>query len=285
MPAIDFLLNLSGLILWLSWRSIRFDPLLKSTPVTLVGTLRRAEPRRVRGGPLALVLLTLIVLRAVLYWLIGAPAEWTPKLNLELVVLAFRGDIFSSVLVYSLLSFIRTLVVFYFWLLIVAMINRGAKETGSIQKLIRQHLGKLANWPWPIQLTVPFLIVIILWMALHPVLTRIGVVLPVYSVTHLAEQGLLVGLGLLLSLKYVLTAFLLLHLVASYVYLGTSPFWDFIASTSTNITAPLRALPLRLARLDLAPAVGVILILSVLEWLPNMVLSKLSASNLSAWPL
>ena len=39
MGLIDFILNLAGVLLWLGWRSIRFDPLGRSTPATLVGTL------------------------------------------------------------------------------------------------------------------------------------------------------------------------------------------------------------------------------------------------------
>ena len=45
MGIIDFILNLAGLLLWLNWRALRFDPLGKRTPATLIGTLRRAEPR------------------------------------------------------------------------------------------------------------------------------------------------------------------------------------------------------------------------------------------------
>src|SRR5579859_7336493 len=97
MGAIDFLLNIAGILLFLSWRSMRFDPLVKSTPVTLVGTLKRAEPRRMKGWQLVLALICLIGLRAWLYEFIGAPADWTPRLNLELVVLAFRGDVFGAV--------------------------------------------------------------------------------------------------------------------------------------------------------------------------------------------
>src|SRR5436305_5221346 len=109
MGAIDFLLNLAGVLLWVSWRSQRFDPLATSTPVTLVGTLKRAQPRTLKGGPLILVLAGLLLVRAVVYWLIGSPANWTPKIHLELVVLAFRGDLFFPVLVYSCLSFVRLL--------------------------------------------------------------------------------------------------------------------------------------------------------------------------------
>ncbi len=284
MGAIDFILNLSGVLLLLSWRSMHFDPLAKGAPVTLVGTLKRAEPRRLKGWQLAAVLSTLIGLRAVLYWLIGSPADWTPKLNLELVVLAFRSDFFRAALVYSCLSFVRFLIVFYFWLLILAILNRETGDTDPIQKLVRLHLGRTARWPWPAQLLIPFLIVIGLWIGLHPLLVPLGVVAPVHSTTHLAEEGLLVGLGLVLSLKYVLPAFLLLHLVASYVYLGSNPLWDFVGNTAGNLTAPLRRLPLRFGRVDFSPAVGIVLILGLLEWLPNVILAKLAASRLSSWP-
>ena len=284
MGAIDFLLNLAGLLLWVSWRSQRFDPLAKSTPVTLVGTLKRAQAPTLRGGPLVLVILGLILFRAILYWLIGSPANWTPKINLELVVLAFRGDLFIPVLVYSCLSFLRLLIVFYFWLLIVALINAGS-EPDAVTKLVRLHLGRITRLPWPLQLAPPFLVVFGLWLGLHPLLVRLGVVATIHSGVHLAEQALLVSLGLVLSLKYLLPSFLLLHLASSYVYLGTSPFWDFVAVTSGRLTAPLRRLPLRMARVDLTPVLGVILILFALEWLPNLTLSKLSAANLSTWPL
>jgi uncharacterized protein YggT (Ycf19 family) len=285
MGAIDFLLNLAGLLLWLSWRTLRFDPLAKSAPVTLVGTLKRTEPRRVKGWQLVVVLSAIIGLRALLYLLIGAPADWTPKLNLELVVLAFRGDLLGSVFTYSLLSFLRTMVVFYFWLLVLAMINGSRTDKDPIQRLVRVHLGRIGRWPWQVQLLLPFLTVTALWMTFHPVLVQAGVVARVHSTAHLAEEGLLVTVGLFLSLKYLLPSFLLLHLVSSYVYLGTTPFWDFVARTSTNLMAPLRWLPLRLARLDLTPVISVFLILCVLEWLPNFVMSKLAAANLSAWPL
>jgi uncharacterized protein YggT (Ycf19 family) len=285
MGAIDFLLNITGLLLWISWRSQRFDPLAKSTPVTLVGTLKRTEARRLKGMNLALLLLGLIGLRAVLYWLLGSPANWTPRINLELVVLAFRGDLFWPSLLYSCLSFLRVLLLFYFWLLFVAMLNRQVNLTDPIEKLIRLHLGKPARWPWPIQILLPFFLTAVLWVTLHPLLVRLGVVVPSHSMAHVIEQSLLVGLGLVLSLKYLLTAILILHLVSSYIYLGTSPVWEFVARTSAHITAPLRGLPLRLARVDLAPVLGVVITLSLLEWLPNFVLSRLAAAHLSAWPL
>ena len=285
MGAIDFLLNVAGVLLFLSWRSVRFDPLIKATPVTLIGTLKRTEPRRIKGWQLAPGLLCLIVLRAWLYEFIGAPADWTPRLNLELVVLAFRGDVFSTVLLFSCLSFVRAIVVFYFWLLVLALINRSRTEPDPILKLVRLHLGRAVRWPWPLQLLIPVLVVIALWLAVYPLLVRLGLMAAAKSTGHLFEQGVLVALGLPLSLKYVLPGLLLLHLVSSYVYLGSNPVWEFVSATAANLTAPLRRLPLRWAKLDLAPVLGVILILGTLQWLPNLILSRLAASNLSVWPL
>jgi len=88
MGLIDSILNLAGVLLWLGWRSNRLDPLVKATPATLIGTLRRAEPQRLKGWQLLVALMALLVLRGLLYQQIGPEAEWTPKLNLFVVLLA-----------------------------------------------------------------------------------------------------------------------------------------------------------------------------------------------------
>ncbi len=85
-------------------------------------------------------------------------------------------------------------------------------------------------------------------------------------------------------MQFLLPAFLLLHLVTSYVYLGTSPVWDFVGATARNLLAPLRWLPLRIARFDFAPLAGVLLILFLLHWLPNLVLGRMAENNVSPWP-
>jgi uncharacterized protein YggT (Ycf19 family) len=78
--------------------------------------------------------------------------------------------------------------------------------------------------------------------------------------------------------------FLFLHLIGSYVYLGVSPLWDFIEATSRNLLVPLRWLPLRIAKLDFAPLVGVILILSLLHLAPRLILGELANHHVSTWP-
>jgi hypothetical protein len=281
---IDFILNLAALLLWLSWRSQHFDPLAHTTPATLVGTLRRAEPRRWHGWQWFIAALLVVAVRAWIYWTIGSPADWTPKLDLGVVALAFPSNHFLTVLVFSILSFGRALVIFYFWLLILALINRGTPEPDAIQKLIRLHLGCSGRWPWPLQFFGPLLLTATLWAASYPLLVRVGVLDPVRANLHVLEQGLLIGSALVFSLKYLLPPFFLLYLLISYVYLGSSPVWDFIGTTARNLLRPLGWLPLRLARLDLRPIAGLALVLLLLHWLPAFVLDTLTQRHLALWP-
>ena len=134
------------------------------------------------------------------------------------------------------------------------------------------------------QLLLPLLLVTALWIALHPLLLHLGITNRVRSNSLLAEQGILIGTALYLSLQYVLPVFLFLHLIGSYVYLGSSPLWDFIGATARNLLAPLRRLPLRVAKFDFTPVAGVILILSLLHWLPNFILSQMAQNKVSPWP-
>src|SRR5947207_3128845 len=98
MSLIDFILNLAGLLLWLNWCSIRFDPLLSRSPASLTGTLRRAEPHRLRRWHFLLALAALLLFRALIYWQIGSAVAWTPSLPLGAVALCFRSDFFGRAL-------------------------------------------------------------------------------------------------------------------------------------------------------------------------------------------
>ena len=284
MGLIDLILNLAGVLLWLSWRSIRFDPLVKTSPAALVGTLRRAEPRRLKGWQLLVGLAALLVLRALLYQQIGPEADWRPKLNLYFVVLAFRNDLWLPVMGFSVLSFARMLIICDFWLLALAMINRRNAGSDPLLRMLRFHLGPVVRWPWLLQLLLPLLLIAGLWIALHPVLVHFEITSRVHSNAHLVEQGILIGTALYLSLQYVLPVFLFLHLITTYVYLGTSPLWDFVSTTARNLLAPLRRVPLRIAKLDFAPVAGVIVIFALLHWLPSFILGQMAQNKMSPWP-
>jgi uncharacterized protein YggT (Ycf19 family) len=288
MGLIDLILNLAGVLLWLSWRSIRSDPLVKTLPATLIGTLRRAEPRRVRGWQLLAGLGALLLLRGLLYRQIGADADWTPKLDLFFIVLAFPSRLppghFLPALVFSLLSFLRVLIIVYLWLLALVVINRRNAAPDPLHKLLCLYLGPVTRLPLVFQVLLPLISVTGLWIALHPLLVYLQITGRVPAYGHLVEQGLLVSFALYLTLQYPLPVVLLLYLFTSYVYLGSSPVWDFIEATGRNLLVPLRALPLRIARVDFAPLAGVLLILFLLHWLPNLVLGHMAQSNLTIWP-
>ena len=163
--------------------------------------------------------------------------------------------------------------------LVLVVLNGRATEPDPILRLIRLHLGRSAGWPWPLQVLGPILLAAVIWLASYPLLTYAGV-LNASSTTHVIEQGLMVGSGLVFTLKFLLPPVLVLYLLASYVYLGNSPVWDFVSATARSALAPLSPLPLRIAKLDLAPIAGLLLVLLLLHWLPELILTK----HLILWP-
>ena len=284
MSLINFILDIAGLLLWFSWRSIPFDPLARATPATLAGTVRRAEPTRLKRWHFLAALFGLLLVRAFFYWQIGRAVNWTPRLDLGIIALAFRGNVFATALLFSISSFVRTWLVFHFWLLALACVNARGSERDPIQKMILLQLGKVGRWPRWILAILPVLVIALVWIAAYPLLVRAGVVNPVQSSAHLLGQGALLGTAVYFTVKNLIPVFLFLHLIGSYVYLGGSPFWDFVNGTSRRILRPLDRVPLRFGKIDFAPLAGIVLILLALHVLPNLVFSELSRRNLTLWP-
>jgi uncharacterized protein YggT (Ycf19 family) len=169
--------------------------------------------------------------------------------------------------------------------LVLSLLSQdGGAETDPIPRLFRQHLGRLARWPWPFQALAPLFLTAALWISLHWLLIRIGVTNRVSSNAHLVEQGLLVGLALYSTLKYLLPPLLFVYLVASYVYLGSSPVWDFLFSVVRNLLSPLEPFPLRVGKCDFAPLVGAVLLLLLFHWLPGLIMSEMTSRHMSFWP-
>jgi len=284
MSVIDFILNIAGLLLWLSWRSLHFDPLARTLPATLVGTLKPAHLKRWRGWQFLGGLVLLLVARALLYWQVGSPSEWTPRLNFGVVILAFRGDRFAPALLFSVLSFARMFCVFYSWLLALHLIDRGLAEKDTILKLIELHLGRVGRWPRFVLVLLPLVVIIGAWAALHPLMVRMDVVTPAVGFSQILIQSILLAVALLLTLKFILPLVLFLHLLASYVYLGSSPVWDFVANTSHCLLKPLRWIPLRTAKLDFAPLLGIILLFLLLHALPQFLVTLAHRHEVTVWP-
>jgi uncharacterized protein YggT (Ycf19 family) len=260
MGLIDFILNLAGLLLWLNWRSIRFDPLGKRTPATLVGTLRRAEPSRLRRWHLLAVLGGLLLLRALFYWQIGSSSNWAGKLNLGVVILSFSNDWrwlgFGRMLLFSIFSFGLTLGVFYLWLLLLSILE-GPEP---IRQLVRMQLGGIDRWPRWTKLFLPLTVMALLWWLASWLLEWCGIIPGPILTAQRIEQSLVIGLGSYLSWKYIAGVLLALHLLNSYIYFGKHPFWSYVNAEARMLLWPLRAVPLCVGKVDFAPVAGIVLV-------------------------
>ena len=268
MGLIDFILNVAGLLLWLNWRAIRFDPLTRATPATLVGTLRRAEPLRFKRWYLLAALGGLLLARALAYGFIGPEVNWTPKIDLLVVALPFplalHGHVFFiSALLFSVLSFGVMLAVFFLWLLFLSLFDRHGPETDPLQRLARLQLGRMGRWPWPVKMVLPLLACAALWWLLSWLLGRWEIIPRPVSQAHRLEQAALIGLGSYLVWQYLIAGLLALHLVNSYVYLGNHPFWNYVNRMASAMLVPLRPVHLHIGRLDFAPVLGIALVFLV----------------------
>jgi uncharacterized protein YggT (Ycf19 family) len=261
MALIDLILDFAGLLLWLNWRSAGFDPLNKSSPASLVGTLRRAEPSRLRGWHFLLAVLALLFLRALLYWQVGGAVDWTPTLKLGVISISMRSDFLSRAILFSILSFGVALTIFYLCLLFLSIVNGRADETDPLQRIVRLHLGWIGRWPWPVKLLLPLFVVGLLWYSLNPLMAHWDVIPHAASPSHRLQQAGAMGLGVYLTWKYLIVSLLLLYLLNSYIYLGTHAFWNFLNITGCNILTPLRFLPLRIGKIDFSPFLAIAAVL------------------------
>jgi uncharacterized protein YggT (Ycf19 family) len=264
MALIDFILNLAGLLLWLNWRSARFDPLGRRTPATLIGTLRRAEPRRLRRWHLLAALGGLLLLRAVLYWQIGAGVGWAAgKLNLGIIELSFRSDSFGRILLFSIFSFGLTLGVFYLWLLLLSIL--AGPEPPPFHRLVRMPLGGMDRWSRGVKFFLPLMVTATFWWLASWLLAWLQVIPPPVSPVHRIEESLVIGLGSYLAWKYLIGVLLVLHLLNSYIYFGKHPFWGYVNAEARTLLSPLRTVPLQAGKADFAPVVGIALVFLAAE--------------------
>jgi len=267
--AIDFILNLAGLLLWLNAVGVRLDSWDRGTPATLAGTLRRGAVPRRAGWLCAGALAALLLLRALLYWHVGAAVNWTPRLPLGVIALSFPlslgGEYLGYMLLYSLLSFGVLLAGGYLTLLFLSFLGNRNADNDPVLRLTRALLGPVGRWPWPLRLALPGLGAGLAWLALNPLLAHWGLLPTPASWVHRLEQAVLIGAGAYLGWKYVIAALLVLHLVNSYVYLGGHPFWTFVSTAAQRLLRPLRPLPLQVSKVDFAPLLWVAVVLFLAE--------------------
>ncbi|MDE3066197.1 MAG: hypothetical protein KGJ60_01455 [Verrucomicrobiota bacterium] len=262
MSLIDLILNLAGLLLWMNWRSARFDPLGRRRPATLIGTLRSADTRRLRRWRQPLALVALLFFRALLYWQIGPAAHWSGTLDLGVIALSFRSDWFAKILVFSLLSFGLTLGIFYLWLLLLSIL----KGPEPFHQLVRMQLGGMDRWPAAMKCGLPLLGAAVLWWPASWLLERLHVLPGPVSAAHRPEESLLIGLAGYLTWKFLIGALLALRLLNSYIYFGRHPFWIYVSATAQTLLKPLGKIPLRVGKVDFAPVAGIVLVFFIAQF-------------------
>jgi uncharacterized protein YggT (Ycf19 family) len=266
MSLIDFILNIAGLLLWLNWRAVA-PPAAAPAGAAGPALPLRTEPPRARWRFL-LALLALLLVRAVFYRQAGAPLNWAPVIRLNAISLPFYSELRWRMLMFSFFSFAVTLGLFYLCLLLLSSVNGPVSDAEPGQRLVRRHLGRLERWPIWVKLLLPLVVMTALWCALNPLLLwRIDLV-PRVPAWHLLAQGAVIGLSAYFALKFLVVGFLALYVLNSYVYLGDSAFLNFVNTTTNGMLRPLRRLPLRVGRVDLAPLAGMALVLLVVCYGP-----------------
>ena len=250
MSLINFILDIMGLLLWVNWLSLNFDPLAKASAATLVGTLRKADPSRPRRWQTLAAIIGLVIIRGlVIYWQIGPALNWTPRLSLAPVEPPFRSDLFRYVLLFSALSLVCTLAVFYFSLLLLSVANQSLPDNDPLQKLVRQYFKWFDRWPTSLKLLLPLFVGALFWMGLHPLLTRLANCSAARNISpNFLPRPPSSAQGTYLAWKYVIIGVLCLHVLNSYVYLGDHAAWNYLNATAQHLLHPLRSLPLRIGQ-------------------------------------
>ena len=222
----------------------------------MIGTLRRAEPERLRRWHLLAALGGLVLLRALFYWQIGAVAHWTGTLNLGVISLSFRSDYFDRML--ALFRFQFRPGARRFVSLPVAALHPG--RAGTFHRLVRMPLGRIDRWSRKAKFLLPLIVLAVFWWLASWLLVDLEIIPKPVATRQRFEESLLIGLGGYLTWKYVAGALLTLHLLNSYIYFGKNPFWVNVNAEAQTLLSPLRAFPLRAGKLDFAPVVGIALV-------------------------
>lgn len=260
MGFVDTLLNLAGLLLWLNWLAVRFDPLSQPMASTLAGTLKRADTVDRRRFGYLVALMALLLIRPGFYHHLGAVMDWTPSLNLGVMVIPFRCDYAGRILLFSFVSFLHLLGLFYLTLLFISLANRTILDPDPFLRMARLYLNAIWRWHWAVLVAMPFGIVAACWLALYPLLVWMDLLPRCDGVKEVLLQSVRITLGAWLFLRYVIGVVLLAHVINNYVFLGHHQILPFITNTAKNLLRPFRWMPLKFGRADFTPVAVMILV-------------------------
>jgi len=242
------ILNLAGLLLWVSWRT---------------GTMPRSQPPRNLTGPTPgqgpvyrlswvylLVLLALLSGRAVFYNQFGPGLDWIPRLDLLNVSHPFRSDSLPHALAYSVLSFGHWLAALYFCLALLGTVQPQSEATGQWREFLKAQFG----WPDGLPPLAQWLAIAVLALGFR--LAEATWIETLESVTTPASHLPMLVLLDLRAAVYLIITLLALYLLNSYVYFGGQSFWKTVDESGKQMLTPLRILPWEARKIDFAPIVA-----------------------------
>jgi hypothetical protein len=253
MHGLDWMTDLVGLLLWLSWRGFGSLPVSPRPALTLLSNLRPAD-RTTRRSPMFLPGLAILLFgRAFLHHSFSPQFAEAVPWSLGAVTVVFRSDLWSRILAHSVLSWAYFVLQAYLCFALLATLHRSDGEPDSITRSVRAELGVLARWPGGLAL-IPFLVALgFLWWAVSPSLVSAGLTPARLPGSHAFQQAAVVALGGLTALKWPLVGLCLMRFLLDHVYLGSMPFWDYSHSTGGRLSAWLAWLPLKWGRVDFRP--------------------------------
>lgn len=267
MSLIDFILNVAGLLLWLNWRSARIALRRPKAVVSITNTVQRADPSVGSGWGSFGALLLLLVLRALFYHTLGPKLQWVPYMDFLALNLPWRSDDLARMLIFSGLSFGLMLFAFYSWLLLLSAVNRSLTETMPVHRWVRYHLGPLERLPAVLKVVLPVLVVLLVWPLAYKGLVALRIAPDINDQAQLWQGSGVLALASLFLWRWLIIGLLAAHLLNTYLYLGEHPFWKYASATASNLLYPFRFL--RAGKLDLAPVLALIAIISASQYLPE----------------
>ncbi|MFZ9854612.1 MAG: YggT family protein [Limisphaerales bacterium] len=252
MAFINLLLDLVVLVLGLSVLGIGTRAPTHRAG-TLLGNLKPAESRPTRSWKPVALLVVLLFLRPFLYRILSDVLGEIPSWNAIPASIPFRPDSFLRLLLFSWVSFLWTLIHFLCWVLLLSALSKACRDPANWNRFFEELIGPLVRCPLPLSLLLPGLAAGLLWLTLRWPLRMMAIAPAPASTAALLEQSILVGLGVWVSIRWLLGGLLLLRLINTYVYLGNNPFWDFVHQIGGIPLLPFRRLPLQIGKLDLSP--------------------------------
>ena len=256
MNVIDAILNLASILLWLNATVRDWSVAATEGKKPLLRTLERVVVPAPRRWSSLASLAALILIRSVFYWQIGSAVGWTPSIDLGPFSVTFRSDYGLRMLLYSVLSFSKWLLMLHVTVIFLSLLNRRLGAGDPWHRFMHHQLGMVGRWPGVVPVLLTLVGCQLLWLSTVYPLARMGIFPSPRSLWLVMGHGALLGIGMWIKLKWLVLTLLGLYLLNSYVYFGAHTFWPYVAMTGRQLLKPFAWIPLHTAKIDFAPLVA-----------------------------